>query len=91
MALKANSVVSVFRQSVLDWHKKEAASPNPFPSDSIESILYSKNQIDTIQWHVEDEIRRPDLPDKELVNFKRQIDKLNQERTDLVEILDDRI
>ncbi|PJZ56155.1 DUF4254 domain-containing protein [Leptospira barantonii] len=91
MTLKANSVVSVFRQSVVDWHKKEATSPNPFPSDSIESILYSKNQIDTIQWHVEDEIRRPDLPDKELVGFKRQIDKLNQERTDLVEILDDRI
>ncbi|MDV6235047.1 DUF4254 domain-containing protein [Leptospira ellisii] len=91
MTLQANSVVSVFRQSVVDWHKKESTSPNPFPADSIESILYSKNQIDTIQWHVEDEIRRPDLPDKELVGFKRQIDKLNQERTDLVEILDDRI
>ncbi|TGK35199.1 DUF4254 domain-containing protein [Leptospira gomenensis] len=91
MTLQANSVVSVFRQSVLDWHKKEAPSPNPFPADSVESILYSKNQIDTIQWHVEDEIRRPDLPDKDLVGFKRQIDKLNQERTDLVEILDDRI
>lgn len=89
MALKANSIVSIFRQSVVDWHNKKTA--NPFPPDSVESILYSKNQIDTIQWHVEDEIRRPDLPDQELVGFKRQIDELNQERTDIVEILDDRI
>lgn len=53
------------------------------------SILYSKNQIDTIQWHVEDEIRRLDIPDSEIANLKRKIDALNQERTNLVEVLDD--
>ena len=52
-------------------------------------ILYSKNHIDTIQWHVEDEIRRADIPDSDIAKLKRQIDALNQERTNLVEVLDD--
>ncbi|HRG76405.1 MAG TPA: DUF4254 domain-containing protein, partial [Leptospiraceae bacterium] len=47
------------------------------------------NHIDTIQWHVEDEIRRADIADSEIAKLKRQIDALNQERTNLVEVLDD--
>ncbi|TGK56800.1 DUF4254 domain-containing protein [Leptospira wolffii] len=91
MKLDSAQVVGIFKKSVEDWHKEEKASPNPYPESSDESLFYKKNQIDTIQWHVEDEIRRPDLPDSELVQFKRKIDALNQERTDLVEQIDDRI
>ena len=88
MELNAKNIVDIFIQSVKDWHKNEKPSGNPYKS-SPEDILYKKNQIDTIQWHVEDEIRRQDISDSELVGFKRQIDKLNQERTDTVELLDD--
>ncbi|PJZ49550.1 DUF4254 domain-containing protein [Leptospira saintgironsiae] len=91
MKLESAKVVEIFKNSVTDWHKEETLSPNPFPQPSLEFLFYQKNQIDTIQWHVEDEIRRPDLPDKELVQFKRKIDALNQERTDLVEQIDDQI
>ncbi|GBF37551.1 DUF4254 domain-containing protein [Leptospira johnsonii] len=91
MKLESAKVVEIFKNSVSDWHKAEALSPNPFPQSSLEFLFYQKNQIDTIQWHVEDEIRRPDLPDKDLVQFKRRIDALNQERTDLVEQIDDQI
>lgn len=91
MKLESAKVVEIFKNSVTDWHKEEVLSPNPFPQSSLEFLFYQKNQIDTIQWHVEDEIRRPDLPDKELVQFKRKIDALNQERTDLVEQIDDQI
>ncbi|TGL59551.1 DUF4254 domain-containing protein [Leptospira sarikeiensis] len=91
MKLESAKVVEIFKNSVSDWHKQEASSPSPFPESSLESLFYQKNQIDTIQWHVEDEIRRPDLPDRELVQFKRKIDALNQERTDLVEQIDDHI
>ncbi|MGJ4788591.1 DUF4254 domain-containing protein [Leptospira koniambonensis] len=91
MKLESAKVVEIFKNSVTDWHKEEALSPNPFPGSSLEFLFYQKNQIDTIQWHVEDEIRRPDLPDKELVQFKRKIDALNQERTDLVEQIDDQV
>lgn len=84
--LKANYILSIFEKSVKEWHEKIESK---YEKDSMEEILYSKNQIDTIQWHVEDEIRRPDLPDSDLVKFKREIDALNQKRTDLVEKLDD--
>ncbi|MCC6274373.1 MAG: DUF4254 domain-containing protein [Leptospiraceae bacterium] len=89
MELIANSVIQIFQNSVIAWHENESEASNPFPDGTLEFKLFKKNQIDTIQWHVEDEIRRPDIPDKEIVNLKRKIDKLNQERTDTVEWLDD--
>ncbi|TGK87464.1 DUF4254 domain-containing protein [Leptospira noumeaensis] len=88
-ALEAKKAVSIFQESVLDWHKKEAPHPNPYPEGSLESTLYQKNHIDTIQWHIEDEIRRPDIALEDVVALKRKIDKLNQDRTDMVEKLDD--
>lgn len=89
MKLDANKAVSIFQTSVSDWHKEQSPHANPYPENSIESILYQKNHIDTIQWHIEDEIRRPDIALEEVVALKRRIDKLNQDRTDMVEKLDD--
>ncbi|WP_425460629.1 DUF4254 domain-containing protein [Leptospira idonii] len=89
MNFDAKKAVSIFQESVLDWHKKEAPHTNPYPDNSIENTLYQKNHIDTIQWHIEDDIRRPDIPLEEVVSLKRKIDKLNQDRTDMVEKLDD--
>lgn len=89
MNLTGKKAVSIFQESVLDWHKKEAPHPNPYAPATIEATLFEKNHIDTIQWHIEDEIRRPDIALEEVVALKRRIDKLNQERTDLVEKIDD--
>ena len=47
-----------------------------------------KNWIDVVQWHLEDIIRNPDI-DPIRISIKRRIDKSNQERTDLVEMIDD--
>jgi hypothetical protein len=40
-------------------------------------------------WHLEDEVRRTDLPDREIVSLKRQIDANNQERNDLMDKVDE--
>ena len=40
-------------------------------------------------WHLEDEVRREDLPDSEIVKLKRRIDQTNQERCDLVDKVDE--
>ena len=40
-------------------------------------------------WHLEDEVRRTDLPDSEIVKLKRKIDQANQERCDLVDKVDE--
>ncbi len=57
----------------------------------LERILYQKQQIDNEQWDLEDEIRNPKISSERGMELKRKIDKLNQERTDLVESLDDMI
>lgn len=81
----------IFIQSIDDYHKTDNVDTpiqNPYPVKSIEYYLYLKNWIDTVQWHFEDIIRDPNInPDTALV-LKRRIDKSNQDRTDLVELID---
>ena len=40
-------------------------------------------------WHLEDEVRREDLLDSEIVKLKRKIDQNNQERCNLVDKVDE--
>lgn len=87
--LNSEKAIGIFRESIRDWHREEKPHTNPYPEGSLEHVLYQKNHVDTIQWHIEDEIRRPDIPLEEVVALKRKIDKLNQDRTDTVEMIDD--
>ena len=41
-----------------------------------------------MQWHFEDIIRDPNIDPTEALTLKRRIDKSNQDRTDLVELID---
>ena len=84
----------IFRQSVADYHRHDNVDQplqNPFPEKSLEALLYLKNWIDTVQWHLEDIIRNPGIDPAEALELKRRIDKSNQHRTDVVEQIDDRI
>jgi hypothetical protein len=81
----------VFEQSIRDyhqWNNVEAEIQNPYPLKSIEYYLYLKNWIDTVQWHLEDIIRDPAIDPAKALIIKRTIDKSNQDRTDLVELID---
>ena len=57
-------------------------------TDQFEHLLYQKNWIDTVQWHLEDIIRDPEIEPIEALKIKRVIDASNQKRTDLVEFID---
>jgi hypothetical protein len=61
---------------------------NPYQKDSLEFLLFSKNWIDAVQWHLEDIIRDPKISPVEALKIKRRIDQSNQDRTDLVEYID---
>ncbi len=81
----------IFEQAILDYHQYNdinKAIENPFTSNSRDNLLYTKCWIDTAQWHMEDEIRNPDIAPTEALVWKRRIDKSNQERTDIVEDID---
>ncbi len=87
----AEKSYGIFEQSVADYHiddDVDAATRQPYAPESIEGILYAKNRIDAVQWHLEDIIRDPDIDPVEALALKRRIDRSNQERTDMVEELD---
>lgn len=81
----------IFRKSTDVYHVIDHVdSPinNPYKLQSIEYYLYLKNWIDAVQWHLEDIIRNPEINPEEALALKRRIDKSNQDRTDLVELID---
>ncbi len=88
----ANECSSIFHRSIDDYHKTDNVDTpiqNPYPTGSFEALLYHKNWIDTVQWHLEDIIRLPEINPSEALLIKRRIDKSNQDRTDRVEQIDD--
>ena len=81
----------IFERAIADYHKSDNVDTpicNPYQKKSIEFYLYLKNWIDTVQWHLEDIIRDPQIDPVEALAIKRRIDRSNQERTDLVELID---
>lgn len=88
----ALEMYQIFKASIANYHKEDNVdSPlkNPFAEGEYDNLLYQKNWIDTVQWHLEDIIRDPQIkPDQALI-IKRRIDASNQDRTDLVEKIDD--
>lgn len=82
---------SIFDRSVEDYHKTDhvdALIHNPYEQNTLDNMLYQKNWIDSVQWHLEDIIRDPEIDPVKALEIKRRIDRSNQERTDLVEQID---
>jgi hypothetical protein len=82
---------AVFERAISDYHKLDNVDTpiaNPYKDKSIESWLYLKNWIDTVQWHLEDIIRDPEIDPIKALAIKRRIDRSNQDRTDIVELID---
>ncbi|MCM1313008.1 MAG: DUF4254 domain-containing protein [Bacteroides sp.] len=81
----------IFERAIADYHVTDNVDTpvnNPYEAGTIEYYLYLKNWIDTVQWHFEDIIRDPNINPEEALTLKRRIDKSNQDRTDLVEMID---
>ncbi len=90
--MRATEMFALFTTCVEAYHVNDdvdAALENPQAEGSMEALLYRKNWIDTVQWHLEDIIRDPHIPADEALVVKRRIDASNQERTDTVEQIDD--
>jgi len=82
---------SIFEQSIHDYHRFDNVDhpiSNPYEKGQFEHLLYVKNWIDTVQWHLEDIIRDPNIDPVAALALKRRIDASNQERTDMVEYID---
>lgn len=87
----AENSYKIFEQSVADYHiddDVDAKSRRPYADGTVEAVLYDKNRIDAVQWHLEDIIRDPEIDPMAALALKRRIDASNQDRTDMVEELD---
>ncbi|MBO5686286.1 MAG: DUF4254 domain-containing protein [Alistipes sp.] len=81
----------IFNRAIADYHcydNVDQPMVNPYEAGSLDALLYHKNWIDTVQWHLEDIIRNPEIDPVEALAIKRRIDKSNQDRTDMVEYVD---
>jgi hypothetical protein len=81
----------IFDKCIQEYHLSDdvdTAIKNPYPVQDIEHLLYAKNWVDTVQWHLEDIVRNPAIDPVEGLSLKRKIDASNQVRTDMVEYID---
>lgn len=83
-----NNIFDATTEHYHEFDNVDAKPVNPYTDGSIEFLLFSKNWIDAVQWHLEDIIRNPAIEPAEALKIKRRIDASNQERTDLVEYID---
>jgi len=89
---EVSSFNEIFDQVILDYHLQDDVDQpcvNPMEPGTLDYLLYRKCWIDSVQWHLEDIIRDPLIDPAKALAIKRRIDASNQDRTDLVEKIDD--
>ena len=83
--LSFDSITSLHRDCIARWHQQPIDNPyEDFPRIVCEQLSYNFRL-----WHEEDKARSPTATDSEIAQVKRAIDKLNQQRNDWIEKLDD--
>lgn len=89
--IKAKEIISICNNLIQNYHDNDILEPS-LPAailvDDISELIKNKNLVDTIQWHLEDEVRNPNISAETGWGIKKKIDVLNQMRTDLVEQID---
>ena len=81
---------------VVDLHRRCLDAPEwPPPlgdgghNGDVWSWIETNHRCNSLLWACEDEVRRTDAPDAEIVRMKRAIDRYNQARNDAVERIDE--
>jgi hypothetical protein len=84
---RASDVAAVQDRCTDAWHRPKAAEG----AEGIAALVVEQHRRNFDLWHEEDRARAPDASDAEIAAVKRAIDRLNQQRNDLVEKFDDAI
>ncbi|MGD9127054.1 MAG: DUF4254 domain-containing protein [Planctomycetia bacterium] len=83
--IDVKEITTLHKETVEQWHEQEIENRY---SDFL-SVVCQQHERNFRLWHQEDIARSRDVSDKELAEVKRRIDRLNQERNDFIERLDD--
>ncbi len=88
-AVTAIPPVSEITQLQIDsvdlWHRQPIANDH----EGFKQLVCQQHEFNYRLWHEEDVARSPSATDEEIANVKRAIDKLNQQRNDMIEKVDD--
>ena len=78
----SNECIAIFKKAIDDYHIFDSVDrelKNPFSDNQVfKKNIYKKSWIDTVQWHLEDIIRKPSIDPKEALQIKRRIDKVTK-------------
>lgn len=74
-------------ETVVRWHEEKINNPY----DGLQAAVCQQHAFNFQLWHEEDIARSPDVSDAEIARVKRSIDRLNQQRNDWIERIDDEI
>jgi hypothetical protein len=87
--LKLLILPEVLDHCIAFWHMD---SPENDPPDlTLNPIALELARRNYLLWHEEDKARRTDVDDSIIATVKRNIDRFNQQRNDLIELLDEMI
>ncbi|HID78554.1 MAG TPA: DUF4254 domain-containing protein [Planctomycetaceae bacterium] len=78
-------IVALHQEMVRRWHQQEAPD-NPY--NGFLGLVCDQHAKNYLLWHEEDVARSPDVGDARVAAVKRNIDRYNQQRNDLVEQID---
>src|SRR5437667_1856055 len=85
LMISVESITNLHRDCISRWHQQPIDNPREgFLQVACEQLSYNFRL-----WHEEDKARSPTASDAEIAQVKRAIDKLNQQRNDWIEKLDD--
>jgi hypothetical protein len=87
--LNLSILPDVFDRCIAFWHG-ESPEQTP-PGLALDPLALELARRNYLLWHEEDKARRTDVDDRVIATVKRAIDRLNQQRNDLIEQLDEAI
>ncbi|HEY4758973.1 MAG TPA: DUF4254 domain-containing protein [Thermoguttaceae bacterium] len=82
--IEVRNITELHATAVQKWHQQQI--DNQY--EGFLAVVCRQHQQNFKLWHQEDIARSPDVSDSDLARVKRSIDKLNQQRNDLIEELD---
>ena len=83
--IHVRTITELHSTTVQQWHQHQI--DNQY--EDFFEIVCRQHQQNFKLWHQEDIARSPDVSEADLARVKRVIDKMNQQRNDLIEQLDD--